>query len=309
MNLGEHLKNYIEYIAGTVKSKTLYNYQRIIDLHINLSLGDYEITKLDTKIIQDFIYMLGKNGNKKTNKGLSQNMISMVLTVLKSCMNYCIGIKALEFNPCDGVRKPKSVPKKVENFTKLEQKKIEMFSHTNRKYFGVLLALYTGLRIGELLALTWADFDRKENILKITKTTYSLKKENGKWEQVIDTPKTTSSIREIPVSAGIKRLLLEHKKSSTSEYIIDNKGKLMRIRHYQTIFEYMLKKLKIPKKGFHSLRHTFATRAVEMGVEIKTLSELLGHSNTSITLNRYVHTNMEQKKKAINLISKLYKEE
>ncbi len=212
--------------------------------------------------------------------------------------------KYIGSSPLVGVRQNKKASKKVEAFTKEEQQKIEILAQTKRKYFGIMFALYTGVRIGELLALKWEDFDERESIIKVSKTTYMLKKDNGTWEQINDSPKTQSSVREIPIATKIKKLLLAHKKQSNSEYIIDNIGKQMQIRHYQFTFEYMLKKLNIQHKGFHALRHTFATRALECGVDIKTLSELLGHSKTSITLDRYVHTSMAQKKKAINLLCK-----
>ncbi len=304
MKLEELLDEWLESVGGTVKERTWLQYRHIVDAHIKPYFVDVEVDEITTKDLQKYVGILGERGNKKTGKKLGGGSITLILSVFKMVLNYAIMNKYIGSSPLVGVRQKKKVSKKVEAFTKEEQQKIEILAQTKRKYFGVMLALYTGVRIGELLALKWEDFDERESIIKISKTTYMLKKDNGTWEQINDSPKTQSSVREIPIATKIKKLLLAHKKQSNSEYIIDNIGKQMQIRHYQFTFEYMLKKLNIQHKGFHALRHTFATRALECGVDIKTLSELLGHSKTSITLDRYVHTSMAQKKKAINLLCK-----
>lgn len=154
------------------------------------------------------------------------------------------------------------------------------------------------------MALEWSGLDTIENTLTIDKTTYSVKDEAGKWVQVTREPKTTKSNRIIPISSKIKKMLLEIKKHSESKYIVGFNDAQMGVRNYQSRFEHMLKKLRIRKFSFHSLRHTFATRCIELGIDIKTVSELLGHSSTTITLDRYVHSSLEQKKRAINQLSK-----
>ncbi|MFI3228835.1 MAG: site-specific integrase [Bacillota bacterium] len=304
MKLEELLDEWLDSVNGTVKVRTFLQYRHIVKVHIKPYFVDMEVSNITTKDLQKYVIVLGERGNKNTGKALGSGTITLILSVLKMGLNYAVMNKYIGASPLIGVRQKKKAIKKVEAFSKEEQQKIEMFSDTNRKYFGVMLALYTGVRIGELLALKWEDFDERESIIKVNKTTYMLKKDNGKWEQENDSPKTQSSNREIPIAIKIKKLLHAHKKQSNSDYIIDNNGKQMQVRHYQYIFESMLKKLNIRHKGFHSLRHTFATRALECGVDIKTLSELLGHSKTSITLDRYVHTSMQQKKKAINRLCK-----
>ncbi len=171
---------------------------------------------------------------------------------------------------------------------------------------GVSICLYTGLRIGELLALTWQDVDFGNGTLSVTKTCYDGKDSNGKFGRVVDEPKTLSSRRIIPLSKQMVSLLKEIKKQSNAEWVISKSGKPLSVRTYQRNFASLLNKLHIPHRGFHALRHTFATRAIECGMDVKTLSEILGHKNATITLNRYAHSLMEHKRDMMNKLGRLY---
>ncbi len=172
--------------------------------------------------------------------------------------------------------------------------------------FGVILCLYTGLRIGELLALEWTDIDFQKGTLTVSKTCHDGKDENGVFARITDTPKTETSQRVIPFPKQLIPYLRNLKKDSDSDYVIaSDTEKPISVRAYQRSFELFLKKLGISHKGFHSLRHTFATRALECGMDVKTLSEILGHKNANITLNRYVHSLMEHKREMMNRLGKL----
>ena len=141
--------------------------------------------------------------------------------------------------------------------------------------------------------------------MKITKTKYYAKNDDNQPQEFIDKPKSKASIREIPLANKLCAMLKEHKKKQNSQYVICNrKNETMLVRSFQQIFCNVQKKLGITPMGFHSLRHTFATRAIENGIDVKTLSELLGHENTAITLKTYCHSLMETKKKAMNLLAK-----
>lgn len=171
--------------------------------------------------------------------------------------------------------------------------------------FGIILALYTGLRIGELLALEWDDVDFSKGELTISKTCYDGRDENGQYCRITGTPKTESSKRTIPMPKQIVPHLREIKKRSKSKYVVGNGNKIITVRSYQRSFELLLIKQKIPHHGFHALRHTFATRAIECGMDVKSLSEILGHKNPTITLKRYVHSFMEHKREYMNRLGKL----
>ena len=171
--------------------------------------------------------------------------------------------------------------------------------------FGVVLCLYTGLRIGELLSLTWDDVGLQKGIITVSKSCHD-SWENGKYVKVIDTPKTDFSERIIPLPKQLLLRLREYKKSSSGNYVICGERVYgAQVRSYQKSFELLLKRLKLPHKGFHSLRHTFATRALECGIDIKTLSEILGHKNPTITLKRYAHSMLEHKTEMMNRLGKL----
>lgn len=175
-----------------------------------------------------------------------------------------------------------------------------ILGNQKERLYGIVLCLYTGLRIGELIALKWQDVDLRENMLVVSHSCH-----DGKGGVVLDTPKTQSSCRVIPLPKQIVPLLKTLKRHSKSEFVVSNDGKGVSVRSYQRSFELLLKKLNIPHKGFHSLRHTFATRALECGMDVRTLSEILGHKNPTITLNRYAHSLMDYKTAMMNRIGKL----
>ena len=170
----------------------------------------------------------------------------------------------------------------------------------------MIISLYTGLRIGELLSLTWDDIDLQKGIIYVSKSCFDSWK-NGEYIKVIDTPKTDSSERIIPIPKQLLARLKVYKKTSSGNYVVC--GEHIHgapIRSYQKSFEILLKELKIPHKGFHALRHTFATRALECGMDIKTLSEILGHKNPATTLKRYAHSMFEHKTEMMNRLGELF---
>ena len=202
---------------------------------------------------------------------------------------------------------PKPREKEVSCFSVAEQKKIERAIRESGKdrLFGIVLCLYIGLRIGELMALTWEDIDLQRGALSVNKTCRDRWK-NGQYLRQLDTPKTVSSKRIIPIPKQLLPYLRAIKKRSLSAFLISGKnGKNVPLRSYQKTFERLLKREDIPHKGFHALRHTFATRALECGMDVKTLSEILGHKNATITLNRYAHSLLEHKQEMMNKLGKL----
>lgn len=301
--LEEWLNNFIK-ISN--KQRTFERYKNIISLHILPHLGDYNIEDLSPIIMQKFISHLSQNGNKRTNKGLSSNYINGIVSIIQSSLKkaHILGL-VTDYN-ADKIKRPKLVEKQIVCFTLCEQKKIEKhIAESNRqKLKGVILCLYTGLRIGELLALTWNDIDFAKSTLSVTKSCHD-GYINSKHCVIIDTPKTQNSTRQIPLSKPLINLLKQLRKNTQSKYIISHNNKPILVRSYQRTFELLLKKLNIQHKGFHALRHTFATRALECGMDVKSLSEILGHKNTTITLNRYVHSLWEHKANMMDKLGKL----
>lgn len=294
------------YIKPSSKQRTFEQYSRAAQIHILPYLGDIELTDLTPFVLQKFITGLTENGNKRTGKGLSPNFVKTILSVIQNSLKTAHLVGYLPEFSANKIKRPKPKEKQVECFSAWEQKKIEeaALSAKKDKYRGIVLCLYTGLRIGELLALTWNDIDFEKSILSVTKTCHD-GNENGKHIRIIDTPKTENSRRQIPLSKTLIKMLKEMKKKSKCEFVIADGERPVFIRSYQRMFELFLKKLKLPHKGFHSLRHTFATRALECGMDVKSLSEILGHKNAVITLNRYAHSLWEHKAEMMNKLSKM----
>ena len=294
------------YIKPSSKQRTFEQYSRAAQIHILPYLGDVELTDLTPFILQKFITGLTENGNKRTGKGLSPNFVKTILSIVQNSLKTAHLVGYLPEYSANKIKRPKPKEKQVECFSAWEQKKIEeaALSAKKDKYRGIILCLYTGLRIGELLALTWNDIDFDKNILSVTETCHD-GNENGKHVRIIDTPKTENSRRQIPLSKTLVKMLKDMRKKSKCEFVITDGEKPVFIRSYQRTFELFLKKLKLPHKGFHSLRHTFATRALECGMDVKSLSEILGHKNAVITLNRYAHSLWEHKAEMMNKLSKM----
>lgn len=294
------------YIKTSNKRRTLKQYLKAAKLHILPNLGDFELADITPLALQKFVTELTINGNRRTGGGLSPNFIKTIISMVQNSLKTAHLAGLLRKYPAGEIKRPKIIEKQVECFTAAEQKTIEAaaLSAKKHKYRGIVLCLYTGLRIGELLALTWGDINFEKGVLSVAKTCYD-GTENGKRIRIIDTPKTENSRRQIPLSKSILKILKEIKTKSKCEFIIADGEKPVFIRSYQRTFELLLKKLELPHKGFHSLRHTFATRALECGMDVKTLSEILGHKNATITLNRYAHSLWEHKAEMMNKLSKM----
>ena len=294
------------YIKPSSKQRTYEQYCKIAKIHILPQIGSYELTELTPFVLQKFVTDLTVNGNKHTGKGLSPNFVKTIISVVQNSLKTAHLVGYLPEYTANKIKRPKIVEKQVDCFTLAEQKKIEtaVLSAKKDKYKGIVLCLYTGLRIGELLALSWEDIDFEKGILTVSKTCRD-GNINGKHVRISDTPKTENSRRQIPLSKTILKMLKEMKKRSKCEFVIADENKPVFVRTYQRMFELLLKKLHIPHKGFHSLRHTFATRALECGMDVKSLSEILGHKNATITLNRYAHSLWEHKSEMMNKLGKL----
>lgn len=294
------------YIKPSAKERTYIRYEQLIRTHIAPKIGVNDVNDLTPIVLQSFVTELLSSGNDKTGKGLSANTVNAIISVLQNSLRTAHLLGYLREYTANMIKRPKLNERKIECFTLAEQKKIEaaVFESKKTKMFGIVLCLYTGLRIGELLALTWSDIDFGKGLLFVSKTCHD-GNDGQNHIRIIDSPKTVNSRRVIPLPKQILPLLKAVKKRSECEFIVADGDKPVFVRSYQRTFELLLKKLHIPHKGFHSLRHTFATRAIECGVDVKTLSEILGHKNATITLNRYAHSMLEHKQDMMNRLGKL----
>ena len=308
MNYEVWLREWLEnYVKITAKERTIRRYTEIINQHIIPKLGNIEISELDSITLQKFVTKILLDGNMKTGRGLSSNSVNSIITVIQGSIRMAYNLGLIKRNVADKIQRPKSNEKQIECFTAIEQKQIEkaVFESKKSSMIGIVVCLYTGLRIGELLALEWSDVDLTCGIVTVTKTCFDGKTSNGKFGRLTDAPKTISSNRQIPLPKQIIPLLKAYKKQCHFDYFICNKRGMISVRTYQRCFSSLLEKLHIPHRGFHSLRHTFATRALECGMDVKTLSEILGHKSPTITLNRYAHSLIEHKRDMMNQLGKL----
>lgn len=308
MQYRKWLNHWLEnYIQPSVKQRTYTRYTELVNQHIAPSLGELDLSELAPTVLQRFITEQMNSGNLITGRGLAPNSVNAIITVIQGSIKTAYELGYMSDYTADKIKRPKAHEKKVECFCLAEQKKIEgyIMSQKKPKLLGIIICLYTGLRIGELLALEWVDINFTRNELCVNKTCHDGKDKNEVFTRITDSPKTLSSIRTVPIPRQLMPLLREAKRKSHSIYIVSNGEHPISIRSYQRSFSALLRRLNIDHRGFHSLRHTFATRALECGMDVKTLSELLGHKNPTVTLNRYAHSLMEHKRAMMNRLGKL----
>lgn len=286
-------------IKPTVKQRTYEKYERICRRQLVPALGNYELEKLTAEVLQGSVAELTAQ--------FSSNTVNIVISVLKSSLKKAVLYGITKREATGAISRPRPSEKMVECFTQDEQKKIENYILCSKKtkLIGILLSLYTGLRIGELLALEWGDINFKEETMFVSKSCHDGWGKSG-YQKIIESPKTSNSVRLIPIPKQLIGILKMARREVGGAYIVGG-DKQVSVRSYQRTFELLQKKLHIPHKGFHALRHTFATRALECGMDVKTLSEILGHKNPNITLKRYVHSLMDHKRLMMNRLCKLFK--
>ena len=292
-----------------IKKRTLLRYETILKTYINPAHGNIDIKTITSRDIQQWINELREGVSKATNKPLSPSSINHFIGVLKQAFAYALDYELLDKNPMDKIKRlNEKKDDKLRVLTRDEQIRFEKYLDRldNDEYFVYLLVLYTGLRLGEVTALSWKDINLKTGIMSINKTKYKTVDENGHWYYVIDIPKTEKSIREIPLPAFLSEKMRELKKKHLSRYVVTrNDGKELTDKVIVWRLSMVLKKAHIRSLNFHALRHTFATRALESKMDIKTLSEILGHSSVITTLNIYTHSLLNHKRQAMRKVKRL----
>lgn len=280
-----------------VKKSTYAAYQLLIQNHIKPYFGDlYEVNE---EKVQQFVF-------DKLDAGLSEKTIRDIIIVLKMILKFGIKNRYLEYIQIDAKFPSKQEKKELDVLSKADQKKFMEHLRNNFtfKNLGIFICLSTGMRIGEICGLRWCDVDTAEGVIKVRHTLqriYIIEGETRHTELLLDTPKTANSVRDIPMSSELLKMLKSlNKVVNENYYVISNDIKPIEPRTYRNYYKKLCKQLDIPELKFHGLRHSFATRCIESKADYKTVSVLLGHSNISTTLNLYVHPNKEQKKKTID---------
>ena len=303
--------DWLFYKKDYIKESTYANYSNIISNHIAPDLGKYYLNELDNKLIQKFLLNKYRNGRLDNLGGLSNKTIRDIMAIIKSSLKDASKEGIIRNLNLDFIYPKSNSKDKIYTLSKQDQDQLTNYILLNKsvKSLGILLTLYSGIRIGELCALQWKDIDFKNNILHINKTLQRvyIKDNNVKNSKIIITnPKTHNAERDIPLNKDFAKELKNYKTNS-EDYLLSCTNKWIEPRTYRRFFERTIKKANIEKINFHGLRHTFATNCIKLGVDYKTVSELLGHATVNITLNLYVHPQMSQKKKCINMICKNFR--
>jgi len=287
-----------------VKKSSYSAYVLLLENHLLPAFGNkYNIEETD---VQTFVF-------QKLDEGLSQKSIKDMIIVLKMVLKFGAKNKFLEYQSFEAQFPTQREKDGIEVLSKANQKKImtHIQEHFTFKNLGVYICLSTGIRIGEICALTWNDIDIETGIISVRQTIqriYILENGTKHTELVIDTPKTKNSIREIPITKDLLKILKPIKKIVNNNFfVLTNENKPTEPRTYRNYYKKLMENLNIPELKFHGLRHSFATRCIESNCDYKTVSVILGHSNISTTLNLYVHPNLEQKRKCIEQMAKMIK--
>lgn len=289
-------KEWIDSKKNFIKTSTYCNYIYTIHKYLYPYFGGMKIRRLRKYNYNNIV--------DEMMEGLEAKTVRDIINILKQILRF-----AQEEYNCnikyEKIQLPKIENNRIKVFNKNERTKIENYCIKigTLKSYGILICLNSGLRIGELCALKWRDIDLEERMIDVHDTLQRIYlKEEGKTKIIIDAAKTACSIRSIPISDKLYNILKElSKKSKKDEFFLTSSNKkYVEPRSYQNIYKEILKKSKVKYKKFHTLRHTFATDCIEAGMDAKALSEILGHANVNITLNRYVHSSNKMKRKYMN---------
>ena len=302
----EQFKQWLCKQEGYVRKSTYASYESCISNYI-LPFFDSDIDCLSEFQSNKFVHMIAQREN------LSVAYRKKIICIFKTAINNMVKENKLPPMPYVQVKIQDKKLETIPFFSQEEQKNIEksIFKLDDFRALGILLCFYTGIRLGELCALRWENIDFESGVMLITATAMRIKKQEkdaAKTALITSPPKTKNAIRAIPVPAFMLKKLQENQpdKAAQDYYIFSGRNCPMEPRTMQRIFHKVLKNAEVSPRKYHAIRHTFATRALELGVDIKTLSELLGHSSVTITLNIYAHSMLEQKKIAIEKMNSLY---
>lgn len=280
-----------------VKHSTMCAYLLTLQTHLLPWFGTMEtIAECD---VQQFVI-------DKCASGLARKTVRDMVAVLKSIVKYGNKHGIFHFEEWE-IEYPTDTENKLLPTLSLNHQRILMnhlIEQPTQQNIGVLLALCTGMRIGEVCALQWEDVDFTQRIITVRHTVGRIYNcELKTTERIHTSPKTKNSCREIPISKQLFQSLKTVRKQSQSPYVVGTSTQSKEPRSYRDYFSRLLKRLNIPHLVFHGLRHTFATRCIESQCDYKTVSVILGHSNVATTLNLYVHPNLSQKKRCIDRMS------
>lgn len=290
----------------SLKGASVYRYENLLNTHILPAFGNQRISQLTGTDINAFLATKLVSGRVDGKGGLSPSYVRSIMLVIKAVLSY-----ASENRMCvplqSKISKPQSIAKELPVLTQNEQKLLVdlCLTQIDETKVCVLLSLYAGLRIGEICALEWEDIDIENRLIHVRKT---ISRVSGTEENmtsstlVITRPKTIASFRDIPICSWLIPVLKQVHDMQRSSFVASSRAGFVSPRTFDYRYHKLLRTAGVQTINYHGLRHTFATRCIEAGIDVKTLSELLGHTDASITLNTYVHSSMERKRDQLELL-------
>lgn len=300
LTVKELFDEWLSAVKLRVKPSTYANYQMKVEKHIFPVFGGLLYDSLTVQMLHAFI-------DDKLRFGLSAKYVTDIIVVFKSMAKYNAKIHRFR-NILADVVLPKSIKTEKLLLTPTQQQKLckYLLSNLNTTSLCVLLSFYTGLRVGEVCGLMWSDIDFENSVITVKRTVQRIHTNGCGTKLNINTPKSRTSKRSIPVPAFIMEILRKFS-INDNHYILSNSESVIEPRTLQNRFKSILKKANLPSVCYHSLRHMFATNCLQAGFDVKTLSEILGHACVETTLNRYVHSSMERKAYCMSLIAPPHK--
>lgn len=290
----------------SLKGASAYRYENLLNTHILPAFGNRCIDQIAGTDINSFLATKLVSGRVDGKGGLSPSYVRSIMLVIKAVFTYASASKmCLPLQ--NKISKPQSIAKDLPVLTQNEQELLVNMCLTqiDETKVCVLLSLYAGLRIGEICALEWEDLDLENRLIHVRKTVSRIsgaEKNMARSTLVITRPKTIASFRDIPICSWLVPVLKQLHDRRRSSFVASSEPGFVSPRTFDYRYHKLLKAAGIQTINYHALRHTFATRCIEAGVDVKTLSELLGHTDASITLNTYVHSSMERKRTQLELL-------
>ncbi len=295
------MEEWLGHVERTRKYSTYIKYLNIYSNHIKEYFSSASLLDLSNHYVRDNLF--SADSGEYISSNTKHNILSVINQTLKYAHEYH-GYPLIKLN--NEVEKESNRPVEIMNHTEQAKLISYLYSNLDISKTGILICLYTGLRLGEICSLKWDDIDLDQMLIHVNRTVQriAVENENTKTKLMMTSPKSIYSIREIPISTPLRQLLLTVKKEG-QEYLLCG-TRPMEPRTYENHFKKYLKASSIKNYNFHVIRHTFATNCIDNGMDVKSLSEILGHSDVQITLGCYVHPTLDTKRRYLDALSCIY---
>ena len=304
ITFAETAQKWLSLISLKVKESTFAKYRNTLELHILPAIGMRRMRELSTIDIAEFAKMKLECGRVDGQGGLSSKTVRDMLFLINGIFDFAVSENIISERIA--IAYPRKQLNTIRVLSRQEQAALEsvLTSNLDVHKLGIMLCLYSGIRIGEVCALKWGDISSDFGTLTVRQTLQRISNVEGNGESktkiIIDAPKSVSSVRAIPIPKFLSSYLSSFCGESDAYFLCTPKSVFTEPRTMQNHFYRFAKAAEICDANYHTLRHTYATRCIEAGMDIKSLSEILGHANVNITLNRYVHSSLDQKRRGID---------